>query len=410
MGLREAAVAHFCFCHLDWLSTVAILPNVGLDTGMNSPTQRRVAVVNSAQTVLSPAWRDRQHIDLISEAVTGALKGTGIRIEDVDFVIDSGSDFLDGRSISNCGFLGAMGAHHKEESRVEEDGLWAFSYGANKIAAGAASIGLIIAYSKPSESVVSNFWADMLEPFTQRPLGLDHESAAALYGQRYLAKAGLSADDLQAVSRRAYRLAVQNASVELDEVPDDEAFWSADVSSPLRRADLARPVDGAVAVLLASASVAHQITSRPVWITGVGSAIDQHFIAAREPDSLPAATAAMKSALRMAGTESAKEYDLVEISATSTVGELMVTEALGLAEQYQGIELYRNDNELLNPSGGGLPADVIMATGLVRLHEATSRLSGRSAGETTDATSALVHGTGGFSMQNHCVVTMEVAS
>lgn len=377
---------------------------------MNFTPQRRVAVVNSAQTVLSTAWRDRQHIDLISEAVVSALKGTGIRIDDVDFVIDSGSDFLDGRSISNCGFLGAMGAHHKEESRVEEDGLWALTYGANKIAAGAASIGLIVAYSKPSESVVSNFWADMLEPFTQRPLGLDHESAAALYGQRYLAKAGLSADDLQAVSRRAYRLAVKNSGVDLDEVPDDEAFWSQDVSSPLRRADLARPVDGAVAVLLTSPAVADQITARPVWITGMGSAIDQHFIAAREPDSLPAATAALKSALRMAGTESAREYDLVEISATSTVGELMVAEALGLADPYQAIELYRNDNESLNPSGGALPADVIMATGLVRLHEAASRLAGRNDADNAGATSALVHGTGGFSMQNHCVVTMEVAS
>ena len=377
---------------------------------MNFSSQRRVAVVNSAQTVLSSAWRDRQHIDLISEAVVSALKGTGIRIEDVDFVIDSGSDFLDGRSISNCGFLGAMGAHHKEESRVEEDGLWALTYGANKIAAGAASIGLIVAYSKPSESIVSNFWADMLEPFTQRPLGLDHESAAALYGQRYLAQAGLSADDLQAVSRRAYRLAVKNVGVDLDQIPDDDAFWSEDVSSPLRRADLARPVDGAVAVLLASPAVADQMTARPVWITGMGSAIDQHFIAAREPDSLPAATAALKSALRMAGTESAKEYDLIEISATSTVGELMVTEALGLADPYQGIELYRNENESLNPSGGALPADVIMATGLVRLHEAASRLAGRSDADNTEATSALVHGTGGFSMQNHCVVTMEVAS
>lgn len=377
---------------------------------MNFSSQRRVAVVNSAQTVLSSAWRDRQHIDLISEAVVSALKGTGIRIEDVDFVIDSGSDFLDGRSISNCGFLGAMGAHHKEESRVEEDGLWALTYGVNKIAAGAASIGLIVAYSKPSESIVSNFWADMLEPFTQRPLGLDHESAAALYGQRYLAKAGLSADDLQTVSRRAYRLAVENVGVDLDQIPDDDAFWSEDVSSPLRRADLARPVDGAVAVLLASPAVANQITARPVWITGMGSAIDQHFIAAREPDSLPAATAALKSALRMAGTESAKEYDLIEISATSTVGELMVTEALGLADPYQGIELYRTENESLNPSGGALPADVIMATGLVRLHEAASRLAGRSASDNSGATSALVHGTGGFSMQNHCVVTMEVAS
>jgi acetyl-CoA C-acetyltransferase len=56
---------------------------------------------------------------------------------------------------------------------------------------------------------------------------------------------------------------------------------------------------------------------------------------------------------------------------------------------------------------------VIMATGLARLHEASSRLAGRT-GYAYDgfdnARTALVHGTGGFGMQNHCVVTMEVAS
>ncbi|MCR1783680.1 hypothetical protein KVF89_14155 [Nocardioides carbamazepini] len=376
---------------------------------MMNTTTRRVAVVNSAQTVLSPAWPDRQHIDLISEAVAGALKGTGLRIEDVDFVIDSGSDFLDGRSISNCGFLGAMGAHHKEESRVEEDGLWSLSYAHDKIAGGSAKVGLVIAYSKPSESDVRNFWTGLLEPFLQRPVGLDQFSAAGLYAQRYLATAGLKADDLHAVSNRAWERAVANPYVDVAEVPGDAAFWNDPVSTPLRASDLARPADGAVAVLLASADVADQVSATPVWLTGLGSAIDQHFLAAREPDALPACAAATRSALRMAGLDDVRSFDLAEVSATSTVGELMVLEALGFAEAHRGLDAYVGATTI-NESGGALPADVIMATGLVRLHEAASRLAGRTGYETPGATSALVHGTGGFAMQNHCVVTMEVAS
>jgi len=376
---------------------------------MTHTPSRRVAVVNSAQTVLTPAWSDRQHVDLISEAVDGALKGTGLRIEDVDFVIDSGSDFLDGRSISNCGFLGAMGAHHKEESRVEEDGLWSLSYAHDKIAGGSAKVGLVIAYSKPSESDVRNFWTGLLEPFLQRPVGLDQFSAAGLYAQRYLATAGLKVDDLSAVSRRAWELAVANPYVDVAEVPTDQAFWNDAVSTPLRASDLARPVDGAVAVLLAGADVADQVTSTPVWLTGLGSAIDQHFLAAREPDTLPACEAAARTALRMAGVDDVRSFDLAEVSATSTVGELMVLEALGLADPHRGLDAYAGATAV-NQSGGALPADVIMATGLVRLHEAASRLANRTGYESPGATSALVHGTGGFAMQNHCVVTMEVAS
>src|SRR5690606_3184240 len=120
--------------------------------GNHEAKSSRVAVVASAQTELRTNWRNAQHVDLISAVVADVFKGTGLSLEDVDFVIDSGSDVLDGRSISNCGFLGAMGAHGKEESRVEEDGLWAALYGVTKIAAGGAQVGLIIAYSKPSET------------------------------------------------------------------------------------------------------------------------------------------------------------------------------------------------------------------------------------------------------------------
>src|ERR1700743_2301200 len=105
-------------------------------------TSDRVAIVACAQTELREAWSRAQNVGLISSAVSGLVEGSGIALTDVDFVIDSGSDVLDGRSISNCGFLGAMGAHQKEESRVEEDGLWSALYGATKIGAGSAEVGL----------------------------------------------------------------------------------------------------------------------------------------------------------------------------------------------------------------------------------------------------------------------------
>ncbi|WP_206751359.1 thiolase C-terminal domain-containing protein [Cryobacterium glaciale] len=270
---------------------------------------------------------------------------------------------------------------------------------------------MIIAYSKPSESDVDAFWTSLLEPFIQRPVGLDQRSAAGLYAQRYLAAAGLGADDLRSVSEHAWAAAARNAGVDVSELPTDDAFWNDDFATPLRRSDLSRPVDGAVAILISNAEVAASATSRPIWITGMGSAIDQHFLAAREPDTFPACEVAAKSAYRMAGGIGPADIDLAEVSATSTVGELMVLEAVGLAEKHHGIDLYRDpDQSRINPSGGALPADPIMATGLVRLHEAASRLGGRPGVEATDARTALVHGAGGFGMQNHCVITLEVNS
>jgi acetyl-CoA C-acetyltransferase len=365
----------------------------------------RVAVVSTAQTELRPAWDDLQHVDLISHAVTRALKGSGLRIEDVDFVIDSGSDILDGRSISNCGFLGAMGAHHKEESRVEEDGLWAALYAATKIGSGSAEVGLVVAYSKPSEADVQAFYATQCEPFYQRPVGFDHHAASGLQAQAYLARHGLDPDGLSRVVEHAWANAARNPAVATGGGPDAGARLGA---APLRPRDFSRPVDGAVAVVLAAEPVARRVTPTPVWITGIGTAMDQHNAAMRELDALPACRAAAEAAYRRAGIEP-RSASLVETGAGTSVGELMVLEALGLAEPGHAHELYGDgDRPAVNPSGGSLPADPIMATGLVRLSEASLQLAGHVGHGPPAATSAIVHGAGGVGMQNHCVFTLGV--
>jgi acetyl-CoA C-acetyltransferase len=81
----------------------------------------------------------------------------------------------------------------------------------------------------------------------------------------------------------------------------------------------------------------------------------------------------------------------------------MVVEALGMGFG-DAEELFSPDGSVaLNLSGGALPADPVMATGLVRLSEAAGRLSGQLPGAPAHALTALVHGTGGLGMQNHCV-------
>lgn len=375
---------------------------------MSTSQPRRVAIVSSAQTQLRPAWDELQHVDLIAKVVGEALRGSGLQIADVDFVADCGSDVLDGRSISNCGFLGAMGAHHKEESRVEEDGLWGVMYGADKVAGGAAEVALVLAYSKPSESSLSAYSSALTEPFYQRPVGLDHLSAHGLLASMYLHTSGATEADLDRVAAHAWAGAGRNDTVATDEVPDAAAIAASGyAATPLRERHLSRPVDGAVAMLLVSEQVARRVTSTPVWITGRGTAMDSQMITEREPGAFPAARAAAQAAYRRAGLSDPKQVGLAEVSAGSAAAELMVLEALGLAPRGQGITAY-DSGPAINPSGGALPADPVMATGLVRLSEAALQLAGRVDRGCPGATSALVHGSGGLGQQNHCVMTLEV--
>lgn len=369
----------------------------------------RVAVVASAQTELRTAWSGAQHIDLISSVVSQVFKGTGLSLDDVDFVIDSGSDVLDGRSISNCGFLGALGAHHKEEARVEEDGLWAALYGVNKIRAGASSIGLIVAYSKPSESNVDIYWNAQVEPFYQRPVGFGQKAATGLQAQRYLGAHNVSAQELAELVSARWLAAAEHGGVAIDKMPDAAAVLASDdVATPLTKLMMARPVDGAVAVLLAREDIARRTARAPVVITGMGTSMDRHAFASRNGDGLESCAAAAKMAFGKAGW-SATDADVAEVSGSSAVGELLAIEAIGLADAGAGRSVATEGKTAINRSGGALPADPIMATGLLRLAHAARQLTvpdlyGLSAG----GSKAIVHGAGGVGMQNNCVFTLEV--
>ena len=55
-----------------------------------------------------------------------------------------------------------------------------------------------------------------------------------------------------------------------------------------------------------------------------------------------------------------------------------------------------------------LPADPVIATGLVRLAEAAKQLSAPVRGGASAPAKAIVHGTGGLAMQTNCVFTLEV--
>jgi acetyl-CoA C-acetyltransferase len=396
----DNVIARLAYTHRDWQL-------VKIET--NDMTTNRVAAIASAQTELRAAWSGAQHIDLISAVVSQVFKGTGLDLDDVDFVLDSGSDVLDGRSISNCGFLGAMGAHHKEESRIEEDGLWAALYGVTKIASGAADVGLIVAYSKPSESDVNLFYSTQCEPFYQRPVGFDHKAASGLQAQRYLADHGLPEIDLARVVAKRWADAARRGRVQIPSVPSSaDVLASGNAAAPLKTLMMSRPVDGAVAVLLASEDIARRVSRVPVWITGLGASMDRHSFATRKPGLLEACDVAAQRSYARAGWKSPLKASLAEVSASSAASELMVLESLGLAKAGRGIDLLDDGEIAINRSGGSLPADPIMATGLVRLSEATRQLAYPAEYGITAASSAIVHGAGGVGMQTHCVFTLEV--
>jgi acetyl-CoA acetyltransferase len=84
--------------------------------------------------------------------------------------------------------------------------------------------------------------------------------------------------------------------------------------------------------------------------------------------------------------------DVAELHAPFTAQEVILRDALGLADDVD-----------VNPSGGALAANTMMAAGLVRIAEAAARISGGSAGR------AVAHATSGHCLQQNLVCVLEGA-
>ena len=175
---------------------------------------------------------------------------------------------------------------------------------------------------------------------------------------------------------------------------------------------------GGFAAILATEAAASRITQRPVWITGIGWAIDSYDLGSKDLTRLGSLAAAVTKTYRMAGIDDPlSALDLAELHDITAFHELMAYEALGLAPDGGGGRLLTEGvTEMggslpVNPSGGVLSSNLYGASGLVRAAEAALQIRG-DAGErqVPGAGRALAHGMsapGGAAARTDCTVILE---
>jgi len=135
--------------------------------------------------------------------------------------------------------------------------------------------------------------------------------------------------------------------------------------------------DSVAAVLLAPEDKALSITDKPVWIKGVGWNQETYYIGERNLYESNSMEQAAKMAYDAAGiTDPSKEIDVAEIHSDYAHQDLILSEALGLAEKGKGNSL--TDKNRINPSGGAFGGNSPCATGLIRVIEATKQLRGEA--------------------------------
>jgi acetyl-CoA acetyltransferase len=232
-------------------------------------------------------------------------------------------------------------------------------------------------------------WAQQLDPYSLAPLGLDPISLAGIQAQALLDSGRATEADFAAVVARSRRQAAANPNAQLaDAGASAEALLAQPyLRRPLRRHDCPPVSDGAVAVIMARGDRARELCERPAWIRGMDHRIEAHQPGVRDITSSPSTALAARKAGYDGGP-----LDVVELCSTFSPQELILLDALGVTA---------DGPTTVNPSGGPLSGNPIMAVGLVRIIEAAARIIDGSAGR------ALAHATAGPLLQQNLVCLME---
>ncbi|MEI5101045.1 thiolase domain-containing protein [Streptomyces sp. PmtG] len=345
-------------------------------------TPTDVAVVACAQSDHRRRTDEVSEVELLMPVLHQVLERTGLTTADIGFTCSGSSDYLAGRAFSFTMTLDGVGAWPPiSESHVEMDGAWALYEAWVKILTGEADTALVYAYGKSSPGSVRDVLTRQLDPYYVAPLWPDSVALAALQARALIDAGDTDEPALAVIAATEREAARDNPHAQLRGARPHGDY----VVRPLRTGDCPPIGDGAVAVVLAAGHRAPELCARPAWIRGMDHRIEAHGLGVRDLTDSPST----RLAAERAGAFE-RPVDTAELHAPFTAQEVVLRKALRL-----------DDRVRVNPSGGALAANPVMAAGLVRVAEAAARV------HRGESDRALAHATSGPCLQQNLVAVLE---
>jgi acetyl-CoA acetyltransferase len=348
---------------------------------------RDVAVVGFAQA--PSVRRDLVHneVEILMPVVSSVLETTGLTLQQIGFTVSGSCDYLAGQPFAFVSGLDAIGAWPPiEESHVEMDGAWALYEAWIRLQEGDIDTAFVYCFGKSSMGELAEVMAMQLDPYYLTPLWPDSISLAALQARALLDSGRHDEAEMAEVAARSRRDAVANPNAHVaGEFAVEDLLKEPFLVSPLRKHDCPPVSDGAAAVVLAAGPSARDVCARPAWIRGIDHRIEAHYPGARDLATSSSTVLAAENVGARGGA-----FDVVELHAPFTSQELILRDALAL-----------KNGSAVNPSGGALGANPMMAAGLIRIGEAATRIMNGAADR------ALAHATSGPCLQQNLVCVLE---
>ena len=353
----------------------------------NDPHQNDIAIIGWS---ISPMVRNIAYTEarMLLDVVTGAVNDAGITRDDVEFTCAGSCDYVAGQAFSFVQNIDAVGAWPpKRDSHVEMDGAWALYEAWLRLQMGDIDVACAMGSGRSSTSDPELLYSMEMDPYYLAPLGADAVSFAAMQARALIDAGKVTERQMAEIAVRTRKAGKDSPFSQVTgDFDADELLKAEYVRAPLRRHDLPPITDGACAVVIATAAKARELCENPIWITGFAHYTESHYVGMRDLRTSHSTTLAAKAA----GIEDGALIEVAEIQSAFTHEEPLLVEALGLGADVS-----------INPSGGPLAANPVMATGLVRIAEAASQIRDKGKHRT------LGHSTSGPCLQQNLVCILE---
>jgi len=351
---------------------------------------KEIAVVAFSQSDCLARAGAANEVELIMPQLRAVFGQVGLNnAQDVDFVCSGSCDYMQGAAFAFVAGVDALGAVPPiKESHVEMDAAWALYECILKIRMGQAESALIYGFGKASSGELPTVLSQQLDPYYLAPLWVDTVSLAAMQARLLIEKGLASERAMAGVVARARKHAMANPHAQISgEVSVESLLAAGTVVSPLRESDCAPVADGASAMIICTVDKAREWGVPYALISGIDHRIETHNLGMRDLTDSPST----RQAAAAAGVERGP-VDVAELYAPFSHQEIILARALGLG-----------DETVINPSGGVMAGNLMMASGLSRIGEVFRRIvSG-------DISRGVAHATSGPCLQHNLVAVLESA-
>jgi acetyl-CoA C-acetyltransferase len=325
---------------------------------------RDVAIIGVGMTKWGELWRKSLRT-IFTESALLALEDAGVDHFDSLLVGCMSSGLFVGQEHLASLLADSLGRIPVPAARVESacaSGGLALRQGVIEVASGASDIVLVGGVEKMTDVTGCEATFALGTAADQEYEGYHGLTFPGLYAMMAVAhmhRYGTTREQLALVAVKNHDNGSRNPLAQFPfKVTVDDVLNSVLVADPLRILDCSPITDGAAAVVLCPADMARKMKKPVVRITGIGQATDTIALSSRRDLAwLESTHLAAGKALAMAGRK-LDEIDLFEVHDCFTIAEIMVTEALGIAEKGKGGQAVeegltaRDGRYPVNPSGG----------------------------------------------------------